>query len=99
MDIIEKAIMKEMKQVFDKNESVNLQVQLNELEVISYFDKTYPFTSRPKVQFKRRIHGETKFSTKAIFDLYSGYWRFEESSFSAHEMENKRRDRKRIHKS
>ena len=98
MDIIEKAIMKEMNEVFDEDESVNLQVHLNELEVISYFDKkNIRFSSRPKVQFKRRIHGETKFSTKAIFDLYSGCWRFEESSFSAHEMENKRRDRKRIH--
>ena len=41
MDIIEKAIMKEMTQVFDEDETVNLRVHLNELEVISYFDKKY----------------------------------------------------------
>ena len=41
MDITEKAIMKEMKQVFNEDESVNLQVHLNELEVISYFDKKH----------------------------------------------------------
>ena len=38
MDIIENTIMKEMKQVFDEDESVHLQVHLNELEIISYFD-------------------------------------------------------------
>ncbi len=41
MDIIEKATMKEMKQVFKEDESVNLQVHLNDLEVISYFDKKH----------------------------------------------------------
>jgi hypothetical protein len=41
MDIIEKAIMKEMKQAFDEDESVNLRVSLHELEVISYFDKKH----------------------------------------------------------
>ena len=41
MDIIEKVIMKEMKQVFDEDESVNLQVHLIELEVISYFDTNH----------------------------------------------------------
>lgn len=41
MDIIEKAIMKEMKQVFDEDESVTLRVQLNELAVISCFDKKH----------------------------------------------------------
>ena len=41
MDIIEKAIMKEMKQVFKEDESVNSRVHLNELEVISYFDKKH----------------------------------------------------------
>ena len=41
MDIIEKATMKEMTQVFDEDESVNLRVHLNELEVSSYFDKKH----------------------------------------------------------
>ena len=41
MERIEKAIMKEMKRVFDEDESVNLRVHLNELEVISYFDKKH----------------------------------------------------------
>ena len=56
MDIIEKAIMKEMKRVFDEDESVNLQVHLNELEVISYFDKKH-------IQF----HQDQKYNSKGEF--------------------------------
>ena len=56
MDIIEKAIMKEMKQVFDEDESVNLQVHLNELEVISYFDKKHI-----------RFHRDQRYNSKGEF--------------------------------
>jgi hypothetical protein len=56
MDIIEKAIMKEMKRVFDEDESVNLRVQLNELEVISYFDKKHI-----------RFHRDQRYNSKGEF--------------------------------
>ena len=56
MDIIEKAIMKEMKRVFDEDESVNLRVHLNELEVISYFDKKHI-----------RFHRDQRYNSKGEF--------------------------------
>ena len=56
MDIIEKAIMKELIQVFDEDESVNLQVHLNELEVISYFDKKHI-----------RFHRDQRYNSKGEF--------------------------------
>ena len=56
MDIIEKAIMKEMIQVFNEDESVNLRVHLNELEVISYFDKKHI-----------RFHRDQRYNSKGEF--------------------------------
>ncbi len=56
MDIIEKAIMKEMNEVFDEDESVNLRVHLNELEVISYFDKKHI-----------RFHRDQRYNSKGEF--------------------------------
>ena len=56
MDIIEKAITKEMKRVFDEDESVNLRVHLNELEVISYFDKKHI-----------RFHRDQRYNSKGEF--------------------------------
>ena len=56
MDIVEKAIMKEMKQVFKEDESVHFQVHLNELEVISYFDKKHI-----------RFHQDQRYNSKGKF--------------------------------
>ena len=56
MDIIEKAIMKEMTQVFNEDETVNLRVHLNELEVISYFGKKHI-----------RFHRDQRYNSKGEF--------------------------------
>ena len=56
MDTLGKAIMQEMKQVFDEDESVDLQVHLNELEVIMYFDTKH-------VQF----HQDQSYNSKGEF--------------------------------
>ncbi len=71
MDISKKAIMKEMKQGFNKDESVNLQVHLNELEVISHFHKKHIHFHRDqrynsKGEFIKRQNSQQKQSLTCI---------------------------------
>ena len=56
MDTIAKAIKQEMKHIFNEDESVKLHVQLNELGVLTYFDKN-----------RIRIHQYQRYNSKGEF--------------------------------